>query len=196
MTCEQDIVHAIALGVDAIGLIFYAKSRRAVSLEQAKKLLEKMPVFVDVVAVFVNPDSEWVETILNELPVQWLQFHGEESPEFCAQFKKPYIKAIQASSMNTIELLSAQHHQAAAILLDTPSAHHGGTGMLFDWSVVPQNLSQPLIIAGGLNPHNVHELVAHHLPYAVDVCSGVEAEFGIKDHEKMNQFVHAVWGKE
>lgn len=196
MTREQDIAHAVALGVDAIGLIFYPKSARYVLIEQAKKLLREVPVFVDVVAVLVNPDSSLVEQVISELPIQWLQFHGEESAEFCSQFKKPYIKAIQASSTITINQLSVEHLHASAILLDTPSAtYHGGTGKVFNWDVIPQNFKKPLILAGGLNATNVNTAVAMCSPYAVDVCSGIEASPGIKDHDKMSQFVNALWGK-
>lgn len=195
MTQEQDIAQAIALGVDAIGLIFYSKSARCISIKQAKKLLNKSPVFVDVVAVLVNPTSSQVDEIISELPIQWLQFHGEESPEFCSQFKKPYIKAIQATSTQAIERVVAQHKHATAILLDTPSVQHGGSGKVFDWELIPKNLQKPIILAGGLNVANVRQAVNLHSPYAVDVCSGVEASAGVKDHDKMSQFVNALWGE-
>lgn len=195
MTQERDIAQAIALGVDAIGLIFYSKSARFISIAQAKKLLAKHPVFVDVVAVLVNPTLAQVDEIISELPIQWLQFHGEESPEFCSQFKKPYIKAIQATSTQAIEHLVAQHENAAAILLDTPSIQHGGTGEVFDWELIPKNLQKPLILAGGLNAANVAQAVNLYSPYAVDVCSGVEISAGVKDHGKMSQFFNALWGK-
>lgn len=196
MTKAQDIAHAVALGVDAIGLIFYPKSPRHVSVEQAKKLVRDVPAFLNVVAVLVNPHSTLVKEIIEELPIQYLQFHGQESPEFCSQFKKQYIKAIPANSKDQIEKLSAEHRYASAILLDTPSTAHGGTGLSFNWQVIPDKLDKPLILAGGLNANNVKEAVTGHSIYAVDVCSGVEVSPGIKDHDKMSQFVNALWGVE
>ncbi len=196
MTRERDIAHATSLGVDAIGLIFYPKSSRYVSVEQAKILVQNAPVFLNIVAVLVNPAASLVEQIIRELPVQCLQFHGEESPEFCTQFKKPYIKAIQANSRDFITKLSSQHRHASAILLDTPSAaYHGGTGKVFDWEVIPENSKKPLILAGGLDANNVRKAVTGRSVYAVDVCSGIEVSPGIKDHDKMSQFVNALWGK-
>ncbi|KTD29800.1 N-(5'-phosphoribosyl)anthranilate isomerase [Legionella maceachernii] len=196
MTREEDIIHAAKLGVDAIGLIFYPQSPRCVSLTQAKKLLRNVPLFVDVVAVLVNPSSLLVDEILNELPIGWLQFHGEESPEFCNQFKKPYIKAMQVSTAASIHKCCSDYPQASAILLDTPSeSSYGGTGQTFDWGLIPGNLDKPFILSGGLDAANVNRAVNKGFPYAVDVCSGIEASYGIKDHEKMNQFVNALRGK-
>lgn len=197
MTREQDIAKAVALGVDAIGLIFHAQSPRCISIKQAKKLLSQSPVFVDVVAVLVNPIPSFVDEIINELPIQWLQFHGEESPEFCRQFNKPYIKTIHATSTAVIEQLVAEHQQAAAVLLDTPSLiQEGGTGRTFDWELIPETLTKAMILAGGLNAFNVNKAISKHSCYAVDVCSGIEASVGIKDHHKMSQFVNALWGKQ
>ena len=197
MTREQDIAQAIGLGVDAIGLIFYPKSSRFLSLARARELLREIPPFVNAVAVLVNPLASFVEELIAELPVDYLQFHGEESLQFCEQFKKPYIKAVQASSTSIIEKFSKEHPQAAALLLDTPSTScHGGTEKTFDWGLIPQHLSKPLILAGGLNADNVAAALSQCKPYAVDVCSGVEASPGIKDHKKMSRFVNAVWGKE
>ena len=195
MTRSSDITHAVSLGVDAIGIIFYEKSQRYVSIEQAKRLLQDIPAFVDVVAVFVNPELSLVKQILNELPIQLLQFHGEESPEFCEKFDKPYIKAIPAISAETIIKIAEQHVNAAAILLDTPSKHHGGTGLAFDWQIIPKKLPKPVILAGGLDTTNVVSAISTCSPYAVDVCSGIEASAGIKNHDKMNSFVNVLWEK-
>ena len=197
MTREEDIAHAASLGVDAVGLIFHSESPRCISITQAKKLLSKMPVLVNVVAVLVNPSSLLVDEILNQLPIVWLQFHGEESPEFCSQFKRPYIKAMQVSSAAEIYKCFSVYQSASAILLDTPSTmSHGGTGKTFDWGLIPTNLDKPFILAGGLNPTNVAVAAKRCLPYAVDVSSGIEVAPGIKDHEKMSQFVEALWDKE
>jgi phosphoribosylanthranilate isomerase len=195
MTRKEDIAYATALGVDAIGLIFYPQSSRCVSIAKAKKLLSKRSVFVDVVAVLVNPSATFVDEIVTELPGVWLQFHGEESPEFCSQFKKPYIKAVRVSSAAAIYQCNTDYHDAAAILLDTPSlTSYGGTGKTFDWDLIPQDLDKPIVLAGGLNATNVGKAVNRCLPYAVDVCSGVEASPGIKDHGKMSEFVEVLWG--
>lgn len=197
MTREEDIAQAEALGVDAIGLVFHPESPRCVSITQAKKLLQKMPVFVDVVAVLVNPSTLLVDEIINELPIVWLQFHGEESPEFCSQFKRPYIKAMQVDSAGAIYKCFADYQSAAAIMLDAPSeTSYGGTGQTFDWGLIPQNLDKPFILAGGLNPENVNVAVSRCSPYAVDVSSGIELAPGMKDHVKMSQFVEALWGRE
>ncbi|CDZ79123.1 N-(5'-phosphoribosyl)anthranilate isomerase [Legionella massiliensis] len=196
MMREEDIAHAATLGVDAIGLIFSPKSPRFVSITQAKKLLRKLPLFVDVVAVLDNPSSLLVDEIISELPIVWLQFHGDESPEFCQQFKKPFIKAMQVDTAAAIYKCCEAYHQASAILLDTPSAtSRGGTGQTFDWGLIPNNLDKPFILAGGLNADNVSAAVQRCSPYAVDVSSGIEESHGVKDHEKMNQFVEAVWGR-
>jgi phosphoribosylanthranilate isomerase len=193
MTCANDIAHAITLGVDAIGLIFYEKSARHVTIEQAKLILKDIPAFVDVVAVFVNPTESLVAEVITELPIQLLQFHGDELPEFCTQFGRSYIKATPAVSSQAIIKATEQHQQAAAILLDTPSANRGGTGKVFDWKVIPSQLTKPVILAGGIDLSNVASAISAISPYAVDVCSGVEKSPGIKDYDKMNKFVHELW---
>lgn len=196
MTQEQDIACAIDLGVDAIGLIFYSKSARHLSLTRASALLREIPPFVDVVAVLVNPLVSFVNELEAELPIDYLQFHGEESSDFCQQFKTPYIKAVQASSTKDIIAAMDSHPFSRAILVDTPSvAHYGGTGKTFDWGLIPKNLKKPLILAGGLDASNVLAAVKQVSPYAVDVSSGIEVSAGIKDHDKMNRFVNALWGK-
>ncbi|MBA2651819.1 MAG: phosphoribosylanthranilate isomerase [Tatlockia sp.] len=196
MTREEDIAYATALGVDAIGLIFAPESSRSISLSQAKKLLQNRPPFVDLVAVLVNPNPALVEDIINELGITLLQFHGDESAEFCNQFAKPYIKALHVHSTARFYEDSAKYQQASALLLDTPSAKsRGGTGKTFDWELIPNNFDKPLILAGGLDATNVNSAVELCSPYAVDVCSGVEVSPGIKDHEKMKAFVSTLWGK-
>lgn len=193
MTRANDIAHAIALGVDAIGLIFYPKSSRYVNLAEAKSLLQTLPAFVNAVAVFVNPEVDFVTQVINELPVQCLQFHGDESPEFCGQFGLPYIKVVSATSLLTITQMVTIHPKASAILLDTPSSTaRGGSGVTFDWQIIPKLMARPLILAGGLDSLNVSAAITACAPYAVDVCSGIEVSPGIKDHEKMSQFVTSV----
>lgn len=195
MTRVEDVVHAINLGVDAIGLVFYPKSIRYVTLEKAKKLLKNIPPFVDAVAVLVNPERAFVQQIINELPIQLLQFHGDESPEFCQQFATPFIKAMHPQTAGQIQQEMDEYFKAQAILLDTPSAtNRGGTGLTFDWRIIPQDLPKPYILAGGLNEFNVLDAIKVCNPYAVDICSGIEALPGVKDHIKMSQFIKVLWG--
>lgn len=193
MTRENDIAFAAELGVDAVGLIFYPKSPRCVTISQAQKILQKLPPFVDVVAVLVNPSPVLVQEILNELPISWLQFHGEEPAKFCGQFHRPYIKALAVSSVDVIYKGIAEYQQASAILLDTPSEEkYGGTGQFFNWTLIPPKLDKPIILSGGLDANNVSLAVSQYFPYAVDVCSGIESSHGIKDHKKMKLFIEAL----
>lgn len=194
MTRNEDIAHAIDLGVDAIGLIFYAKSSRYVSIEKAATLLRNIPPFVTVVAVLVNPEKNKVQQIVDELPVTHLQFHGEEPPEFCLSFGKPFIKALPAQSSLQIQEMTERYSNASAILLDTPSAEYGGTGECFNWQIIPKKRPMPYILAGGLNELNVLDAVKEAQPYAVDLCSSIESLPGIKDHIKMSNFVKVLWG--
>lgn len=197
MTRESDIQQAAALGVDAIGVIFYSGSSRFVPVERARSLLQNVPLFVDVVAVLVNPEPEYVNDILHQLPINYLQFHGEEPPEFCRQFHKPYIKSVAASSSRAIEEASLHYEDAAAILLDTPcEITRGGSGRIFDWSVIPKQTTKPFILAGGLDPDNVLEALNRVSPCALDVCSGIEQSPGVKDHDKMTRFIKALRGNE
>lgn len=195
MTRAEDVAHAITLGVDAIGLIFYSKSPRNITIEKARVLLKNLPPFVDAVAVLVNPEETFVHQIIEELPVQLLQFHGDESHEFCQRFNKPFIKAMQPQTAGQIQQVMQEYLNASAILLDTPSEmSRGGTGIAFDWQIIPQHLPKPFILAGGLNESNVLNAIKASKPYAIDVCSGVEATPGVKDHIKMSQFVKVLWG--
>ncbi|WP_419418608.1 phosphoribosylanthranilate isomerase [Legionella sp. D16C41] len=195
MTRKEDIDYAMALGVDAIGLIFYKGSKRAVSIEKAKGLLKDIPVFMSTVAVIVNPTADEVWQIMQELPIQWLQFHGDETEAFCRQFRIPYIKAIPASSKNEVLELMSQYQTASAFLLDTPAESlYGGTGISFDWSNVPAKTLKPVILAGGLTANNIQQAINQVSVLAVDVCSGIEQSPGIKDHDKMFQFVNALRG--
>lgn len=145
MTRREDIAHAINLGVDAIGLIFYSKSARCVSIEQAKLLLKDLPAFVDSVAVMVNPEQDFVHQILEELPIQLLQFHGDETQEFCQQFKKPFIKAIHSDSAEHIHQAARNFVSARALLLDTPSETvRGGLDVFLIGILFPKSLKSLL----------------------------------------------------
>lgn len=196
MTRAEDIAYAASLGVDAFGLIFYPPSPRAVTLEQAAELCAHLPPFLSPVAVVVNPKSELVEDIINKIPIALLQFHGEESPEFCAQFGFPFIKSIPVTSANQVYESMLQYDKAQALLLDSSSQHvKGGSGSCFDWRLIPDSLNKDYILAGGLNAENVEQALHVCTPYALDVCSGIELNPGVKDHKKMGQFMQAVWSK-
>lgn len=197
MTRPEDIAHAIDLGVDALGFIFYDKSARCITIDKALALLKNIPAFVDTVAVMVDPEPGFVEQIVNELPISILQFHGNESSQFCGQFGKPFIKAIQPESSGHIQKMAKEFNEAKAILLDTPSEkNRGGTGTTFDWTMIPKQLAKPCILAGGLNEANVLQAIKVCTPYAVDLCSGIEVSPGVKDHLKMSRFIKVLWGKE
>jgi phosphoribosylanthranilate isomerase len=193
ITRPQDALVAAQFGADAIGLVFYQKSSRNVSIEQAKIIMQALPAFVTIVALFVNAKSSFVEHTLAELPVDLLQFHGNESPEYCQQFAKPYIKALRMSPNIDIPNLVPNYIDAKALLLDTyVKGIAGGTGKVFDWQQVPKNLSKPIILAGGLNPDNVNQAISTVQPYAVDVSGGVESNKGIKDAEKIVAFMKKI----
>ena len=193
MTNKPDVDKAIELGADAIGIILYEKSKRYVSLDKACELLKVIPAFVDSVAVMVNPDREFVSKAIESLPIQYLQFHGDEPVEFCESFSLPYIKAIRARTSAEIIKAVQTYHSASAILLDTPvDGEYGGSGIAFDWQLIPDTIGKPYILAGGLNPSNIKQASKSLYPYAVDVCSGVEASDGIKDYNKMTEFAKAV----
>jgi phosphoribosylanthranilate isomerase len=196
MTRRVDIEHAINLGVDALGFIFYEKSARYVDIGKAKELMSSLPPFVTPVAILVNPESEFVARLINELPIQLLQFHGDENAHFCQKFHMPYIKAIHPANSDHIGATTENYQRAQAILLDTPSSSRGGSGIAFDWEVIPRSLSMPYILAGGLNEFNISDAIRHNTPYAVDICSGIEAVPGIKDHLKMSRFMTALWDVE
>ena len=187
------MVAAAKLGVDAVGLVFYAKSPRNVSIEQAQALVAALPAFVTVTALFLDPDAETVREVLAKTRVGLLQFHGGEPAEFCRSFDCPYIKAVPMGSHADLAEYARRHAQAVALLLDSHTAGgKGGTGVSFDWSAIPRFEGPPLILAGGLNPGNVATAIRVVRPYGVDVSSGVESAPGIKDAGKMAAFVHEV----
>ena len=189
----NDALKAVECGADAIGLIFVEKSPRYVSLTEARVIAESMPPFVTVVGLFMNASAETVREALKVVPLNLLQFHGEESPEFCDQFEVPYIKVLRMRDNANIVAFAQDYPNAAGILLD--SYHKdagGGTGQSFDWDLIPDDVPLPLILAGGLNPENVASAIEAVKPYAVDVSSGVESEPAIKDHEKIEQFIKEV----
>ena len=193
ITRVVDAAVAARLGVDAVGLVFYPKSPRHVSVEQARELVAGLPAFVTVTALFLDPGREAVQQVLDKVRVELLQFHGVEPAEFCRSFGRPYIKAVPMGSQADLTEYAQRHAQAAALLLDShATGHKGGTGVSFDWSAVPKVGGPPLILAGGLKPENVGTAIRIVQPYGVDVSSGVESAPGIKDADKMAAFVREV----
>jgi phosphoribosylanthranilate isomerase len=193
ITRPEDGIAAASAGADAIGLVFYAKSPRHVTPQQARSIINALPPFVTTVGLFVDASRAEIEAVLNEVPLDTLQFHGEESPEFCASFSRPYFKAISMRDDIDLHSEAERFASASALLVDTFQAGvPGGTGVSFDWKRLPADLSKPLILAGGLNPDNVAQAIIQARPYAVDVSSGVEAAKGIKDAEKIAAFMRGV----
>jgi len=193
ITRGQDAVTAAELGAHAVGLMFYEDSPRFVSVHQANKVSGVLPPFVTRVGVFVNPVEQQVQTILGALRLDLLQFHGDETPQFCARFGMPYIKAVRVRKGMDLLQYATRYHDAKGLLLDAHSeSAYGGTGEAFDWSLIPGNLPLPIILSGGLNAANVARAIRQVRPWAVDVSSGVESEKGIKDAAKIAAFMQGV----
>ncbi|MBA6412039.1 phosphoribosylanthranilate isomerase [Parahaliea sp. F7430] len=193
ITNPLDAISAVDAGADALGLVFYAPSPRAVSLEQAQEIVATVPPFVQIVALFVNERAEQVQHILDKLPLHTLQFHGDEDAQYCEQFKRPYLKAIRVRSGMDLRAACEPYRKANGILLDSwQEGVPGGTGQVFDWSQARQEFSRPVVLAGGLNADNVAQGMALLRPAAVDISGGVEQSPGRKDANKMEQFIAAV----
>ncbi|MDH4558517.1 phosphoribosylanthranilate isomerase [Pseudomonas sp. BN417] len=190
ITRIEDALAAVAAGADAIGLVFYAKSPRAVTPAQAKAIVAALPPFVTSVGLFVDMPRAELKQLLAEVPLDLLQFHGDESPEDCAGHGRPFIKALRVKPGDDVAAAIARYPDAAGILLDTyVPGTPGGTGEAFDWSLVPRDAAKPVVLAGGLTPENVGDAVRQVRPYAVDVSGGVEASKGIKDAAKIKAFI-------
>ena len=193
ITRVEDALIAADCGADAIGLVFYKKSPRYVSPENAAKIIASLPPFVTSVGLFVNEDPSEVFRILDTVPLDLLQFHGSESESDCVRYNKPYIKAIAMEAGVDVAKSVNQYASARGILLDTYDVVlPGGTGKAFDWSKVPSNLAKPIVLAGGLNPENVHQAICSVKPWAVDVSGGVEESKGKKDHRLIKAFIEGV----
>ncbi len=193
ITREQDMHAVVNGGADAFGLVFYEKSPRHVSLQRAAEILRAALPFVTVVGLFVNPSVEYVREVLARVPLDVLQFHGEESPAFCAQFGRPYLKAVRVKAGVDLLQYAACYAGAQGLLLDAYiEGTHGGTGESFDWALIAHELPLPVILSGGLHAGNVAAAIAQVRPYAVDVSSGVEAAKGIKDAAKVAAFIKEV----
>jgi phosphoribosylanthranilate isomerase len=194
ITREEDARCASSLGADALGFVFYPPSPRFVSTECAQQLARVVKPFVTLVGLFVNADVAAVREVLAAVPIDVLQFHGEESAAYCEQFDRPYIKA--ARVLPGLDLLeyAASFPSARGLLLDAYAEGYGGGGKTFDWQLIPEAslLSLPLILSGGLNAGNLDAALTAVKPWAVDVSSGVESAAGIKDAKKMAEFIAGV----
>ena len=192
ITRIEDALAAAEAGAHAIGLVFYAKSPRAVSVQQAREIIRALPPFVTTVGLFVNASRCELSEILEAVPLDLLQFHGDETPADCEGYNRPYIKALRVRPGDDLEAACKLYASASGILLDTYVAGvPGGTGETFDWALVPARLSKPVILAGGLSPANVAQAIARVKPWAVDVSGGVEQAKGIKDHARIRAFIDA-----
>ena len=181
---------AAFLGIDAIGLVFYDKSPRHIEVETALEIVNALPPFVNRVGLFVNADSGFIDEVLCEVPLDTLQFHGDESPIECNQYAMPFIKALRVHADTNIVKMAEDYHQASGLLLDAFNQEaYGGTGEHFDWSLAKVDIDLPIILAGGLTPDTISTAVKQVNPYAVDVSSGVESIKGIKDIEKIKHFI-------
>lgn len=193
LTRESDLAAAVAAGADAVGLVFYAPSPRAVTAERARALVATLPPFVTSVGLFVDAEPDFVRPVLARVPLAMLQFHGEESPAYCDAFQRPWIKAIRMRPEADLRALTRRYRDARGLLLDTyDPATVGGTGRRFDWDLVPDWLAPRIILAGGLNPGNVAEAIGRVGPYAVDVSGGVESTKGVKDRAQLEAFLQGV----
>ena len=193
ITRVEDALVAAQAGADAIGLVFYAKSPRAVSVQQARQIIAALPPFVTTVGLFVNASRCEINEVLDAVALDALQFHGDETPAQCEGFHRPWFKALRVGGGEVVAGQVARYGNASGILLDTFVAGvPGGTGERFDWSLIPPGLPKPLILAGGLTVENVQQAIAEVRPYAVDVSGGVEASKGIKDAAKVQAFVERV----
>jgi len=191
---QADNAREVALlGIDAVGLVFYEQSPRHVDVESAIHIVNALPPFINRVGLFVNADSGFIDEVLCEVPIDTLQFHGDESVIECTQYGMPFIKALRVNENTNIAKMADDYHQASGLLLDAFNKDaYGGTGEQFDWSLAKADIDLPIILAGGLNPDTVADAISQVNPYAVDVSSGVESEPGIKDIAKIKEFIHKV----
>lgn len=193
ITRAEDALAAVGSGADAIGLVFYAGSPRAVSVDQAKQISAVVPPFVSIVALFVDEPAENIRRIIDSVPVDLIQFHGDEPAEFCQQFARPWIKALRVKPGVDIASTCRAYPSARAVLLDSwQEGLPGGTGKTFDWQLARGEMSLPVILAGGLNETNVGAAIGSLRPAAVDVSGGVEQQPGVKDSGKISRFIAAV----
>jgi phosphoribosylanthranilate isomerase len=193
ITRKIDADMCVKAGADAIGLVFYQPSPRAIATPVAREIVDNLSAFVTTVGLFVNAEKDEVAEVLRTVKLDCLQFHGNEDVAYCEQFDRPYIKAIRMTDNIDVDSMANEYASARALLLDTYVTDvPGGTGQAFNWERVPENCSQPIILAGGLTPDNIQDAIKVAKPYAVDVSGGVELSKGIKDAGKVAKFINEV----
>jgi phosphoribosylanthranilate isomerase len=193
ITSQADAGAVVDAGADAVGLVFYAGSPRAVTVEQAARIARVVPPFMSVVALFVDEPADSIRRIVESVPINLIQFHGEEPRDFCEQFHRPWIKALRVQTGSDLVARCAAYEGASGVLLDSwQEGVPGGTGRTFDWSLARKRLPLPVVLAGGLDESNVADAIALLQPWAVDVSGGVEQSPGRKDAGKIKRFVAAV----
>ena len=193
ITRVEDGLAAVKAGADAIGLVFYPPSPRCVEIDQAALIAKALPPFVTITALFVNAERGEINRVLENVPVDLLQFHGNECPDYCAEFARSYMKAIRVKPELDLKVEYERYAGARALLLDTyRPGTPGGTGESFDWSLIPSELADKIVLAGGLAAGNIEAAIENVHPYGVDVSGGVEAAKGIKDPDKIRQFMRGV----
>ncbi|PKO31193.1 MAG: phosphoribosylanthranilate isomerase [Betaproteobacteria bacterium HGW-Betaproteobacteria-7] len=192
LTRAEDVDAAVAAGADAIGFVFYPPSPRYVTPQRAAEMAKRIPPFVDIVGLFVNEAPEVVRKTCAAVPLNLLQFHGDEDAVYCRQFARPWLRAARVRPGLDLVEFARSFPDARGLLLDAFVDGYGGGGHVFDWTLIPPDLPGHLILSGGLTPANVGDAIERVRPVAVDVSSGVEASKGIKDHQKIAAFVAAV----
>ena len=193
ITSVADALAAVDAGADAIGLVFYDNSPRCVSIARARDIAACVPPFISVVGLFVDADNEFMQAVLEQVPLTLLQFHGNEPDSWCQRWNRQYIKALRVRPEMSVKQAVAQYPGASGVLLDAyRKGVPGGTGEAFDWRLIPGSLEKPVILAGGLDATNVAEAIERVAPFAVDVSSGVELEPGVKNHDALRAFARAV----
>ena len=193
ITRVEDALAAAHSGADAIGLVFYARSPRAVSIEKAIEISRELPPLISKVALFVDAHESEIRAVMEQVPIDLIQFHGDECSADCGTFGRPYIKALAMRDGTDVAAYARTYKDAAGLLLDTYHADlKGGSGESFNWQSFPRDTTRPLILAGGLHTDNVFDAIQQTRPYAVDVSSGVESEKGIKDAAKIARFIAEV----
>ncbi len=194
ITTTEDMLSAVNAGADAIGFVFYPLSKRAITIAQAAEIVAAMPPLVSAVGLFVDPEADFVDDVLAQVALDQLQFHGKETATFCRQFGRRYFKAVPMKTLDQKQAgdYLADYPDACGFLFDAfGGSQQGGSGTAFDWQQIPAT-EKPVIIAGGLAPENVTEVVRRYHPFAVDVSSGVESAPGVKSSVKINRFIDAV----
>ena len=184
---------AALIGVDAVGMVFYEKSPRNIDIDNALEITSSLPPFINRVGLFVNANPSFIDEVLCEVPLDTLQFHGDEVAGDCTQYQMPFIKSLRVTPKTNVVQLADNFSEASALLLDSHNPNsYGGTGEVFDWMLARVNIDLPIILAGGLNSENVSDAISQVNPYAVDASSGVESAPGVKDIDKILAFIRSV----